>query len=563
MKCAVYLRKSVHKDKEAGCLSVEAQERKIREWAERSGHSILEEWVVSDVDLSGATPNRPGFQRLYQAARTQQVPFNAIVVTDFDRFFRGLVKQHRYIDEFQSDFGVNVVSLKHITKSRLECNVDGVISEEERERARERTIQAMDDIAAHQEYSCGGTSPLGYVAACGWCDKILPCGCVKRSDPRARRLTKLQIDPASACIVGRIFEAYGAGQSLGDIARTLNAEGVRTPGAGTLRNGRGWAMTSVRAILLNETYIGKRIYKKTQKVSRSPTRQVRRAPEEWITRECPELAIIDRELWRRVHEIRGGRAVRARACFRPGEATRLYRQHLLSGMLICDACGGRLTIEASTSSTKRTYRYYLCRRAKEGACSNRRSYRLDRAEAWIEKVILDAVTHPQHVRDYAAAIERKHLERRKCGSTKQRRDDIGRELGAVEAKLENILRFVAGARESDFGRFRQEARILEDLRHELEGELAGLDRVVPLARAPKHEIEAEVARVREAIDHLTPEKRRRLFDVLQCLIRVYADGRAVLEAEPGGLLDPILEAASTGQRAAYEGLWVIGAGSGI
>jgi len=81
------------------------------------------------------------------------------------------------------------------------------------------------DARGKQDGEKGGNLPLGYV----------------------RVEQGIIVDPASAALVRRMFMMRGQPSSLGDIAATLNTEGVPTP-----RGGRSWYPSTVREVLMHE-----------------------------------------------------------------------------------------------------------------------------------------------------------------------------------------------------------------------------------------------------------------------------------------------------------------------
>jgi hypothetical protein len=73
------------------------------------------------------------------------------------------------------------------------------------------------------------------------------------------QLHRLEPDPRSAPVVGRIFSLYLAGEGYRSIAQRLTDEGVLSlsaydPKRNSHRSGRGWSMAAVRAILCNPRY---------------------------------------------------------------------------------------------------------------------------------------------------------------------------------------------------------------------------------------------------------------------------------------------------------------------
>jgi hypothetical protein len=138
---------------------------------------------------------------------------------------------------------------------------------------------------------------------------------------------RLEVEPAQADTVRRIFERYAAGDSMKRIAIDMNAEGIQSPQPQKGRILRSWCQSSIHHILHNERYRGLVIWGKTYKLRSADTgkRIYRRKPaSEWRRTELPAQRIITDKLWeaaqsrmRFVHDlygtgakngIRGGRA---------------------------------------------------------------------------------------------------------------------------------------------------------------------------------------------------------------------------------------------------------------
>jgi len=68
----------------------------------------------------------------------------------------------------------------------------------------------------------------------------------------------IEIDPAEAAIVRRIFTDYAAGRSMKALVFELNRDGVPFPSKTTKRGvaRKGWAISSIHTILHNTRYIG-------------------------------------------------------------------------------------------------------------------------------------------------------------------------------------------------------------------------------------------------------------------------------------------------------------------
>jgi len=84
----------------------EMQLRELREYAERRGWQIAEEYI--DEGVSGSKDSRPALNRLVNDAHRRR--FEAVLVWRFDRFARSVSHLLRALENFQA-LGVDFVSL--------------------------------------------------------------------------------------------------------------------------------------------------------------------------------------------------------------------------------------------------------------------------------------------------------------------------------------------------------------------------------------------------------------------------------------------------------------------
>lgn len=124
-------------------------------------------------------------------------------------------------------------------------------------------------------------------------------------------------------------------------------------------------------------------------------------------------------------------------------------------------------------------------------------------------------------------------------------------------QIARLLEFVCNGK-AEYPSARAKLEELEERRKTLEAVLAVPARGRSRKAVSPAAVRAKVEEVRGAIARLTAEERRELLDALGIVIRVRPDKTAELTAEPGGLLDPVLElgAADGGQR--FMGLWCRG-----
>ncbi len=101
--------------------------------------------------------------------------------------------------------------------------------------------------------------------------------------------------PGEVEIVRWIFEQYAMGNGLRSIVNELNRRKVPSP------YNKDWAKSTVRSILLNPAYLGRRVYFKRAYHERGPdARKHIRPRDEWIETPTAHPAIITQELFDKV-----------------------------------------------------------------------------------------------------------------------------------------------------------------------------------------------------------------------------------------------------------------------
>ncbi|GAA1174342.1 recombinase family protein [Ornithinimicrobium humiphilum] len=227
MRIVTYGRVSGREQAESG-TSLPEQERRLREWASRDGHTHVEHF--SDPGFSGGSLSRPGLTALRQRVAMGDVTM--VAVTKADRLARDQLGQLTLVYEF-SQQGAAVTAIDEGTSSataegQLTANLLGGVAQFERQRIGIRTKEGRR-AAAKQGRFVGSTPPFGYRVA---------------GEPRARLLV---IDNKQAQAVRYIYEQLVVGRARAkDVADDLNRRGL-TPAkkatwdAATLRR---WAKDS-------------------------------------------------------------------------------------------------------------------------------------------------------------------------------------------------------------------------------------------------------------------------------------------------------------------------------
>ena len=318
MRCLVYARYSTDRQTES---SIEDQLRVCREFAQSRGWHVAEEF--SDHGISGAAlGNRPGALRAIAALG----PGDALLVNDLSRLFRSqdLAPLVARIDHRGARvFGVQDGFDSHSDTARMQAGLSGIMSEEFRKMVALRTHSALKQRARDGK-------PTGGKAF------------------------------EDAEIIQEIFRRFADGDSMKEIASDLNRRGIPSPGATWKERNRPrgkWQVSTLHAMLHNELYVGRHVWNRSKWVKDPDTgkRCRRERPEsEWIVRAVP--ALVDEETWARAQarmRVRGGK----------GGAPR----YLLSGLLVCGVCGGKLIV---TGGGQHRYKCGTRHAGGEHACSN-------------------------------------------------------------------------------------------------------------------------------------------------------------------------------------------------
>lgn len=116
----------------------EVQSREIREYCERRGWKLLDEYV--DAGISGGTERRPQLDRLVADAHRRR--FDVVVVWRFDRFARSVSHLLRALETFKA-LGIEFVSLSEqidtsTPTGKMIFTVLGAVAELERSLIAER-----------------------------------------------------------------------------------------------------------------------------------------------------------------------------------------------------------------------------------------------------------------------------------------------------------------------------------------------------------------------------------------------------------------------------------------
>ena len=237
MKAALYAR--VSSDKQDTDLSLSAQLRALREYAQRNGYQVVREFV--DEAESSRTADRPAFREMIALAKTKQPPFGVILVWKLSRFSRSRADSITYKTLLRNK-GIEVISINEpVDDSPTGRLLEGMIEsiDEFYSANLGQDIKRGMRENASRGFFNGSRPPYGF--------RRVPV------HDGGRTRNKLEPEPegsAAVQVVRRIFDMAVRDVGCKEIAKTLNRDGFRTG------NNERWGRTTVHKVLTNEAYCG-------------------------------------------------------------------------------------------------------------------------------------------------------------------------------------------------------------------------------------------------------------------------------------------------------------------
>jgi site-specific DNA recombinase len=366
-----------------------------------------------------------------------------------------------------------------------------------REVARD-TLRSQKQAAA-AGYFTGGGIPFGYRTV--------------KDGLRSR----LEIEPAEAPTIERMFALCLAGQGAQAIAMQLNAEGE-------LHRGRRWGKNSVHYILKNELYTGVRTFNKTQRRTRTL-----KPRDQWI-QVASHPALVSTDDFTRAQAMLEQRA--------PDHHGSTQRSHFLfTGLAECGICSGRLQIRNGTSRSGTLYSYYACLGHKNGAprCLFR-AVRADLCDEWLLDQVLDRLITPAVM---VEALQELSVAGAQWARDRQtQRTALVAEMREIERRREHLLDLLEtnGKDTPDLAAVARRLRERTDELQVLEQKLTRLEAVPGPGDAPDVDPEIAVEVMREVIHRSDAQKKRAFLGAFIERVTLGPEG-AVLHYRPEALVN--------------------------
>ena len=309
-----------------------------------ASHGFTNTKVLVDDGYTGTNFNRPGVQE--GLALVEQGLVGTWIVKDMSRFGRDYLQVGRFTEIVFPSYDVRFIAVNDAVDSAKGDNDFTVIRNVFNDfyaKDTSKKVRAVMKAKGTSGKHLGGP-PYGY-----------------RADPQDKNHWILDEDAAP--VVKRIFDLTIAGVGPSRIARILEADGVLTVKAlYAQQKGKPlperpchWIEQSVVNILERMEYTGCTCNFKTYSKSYKLKKRIPNALEDMFILPDTQEAIVPKEQWDRVQELRKHKR----------RMTKAERQGLFSGLVVCADCGSKLHF-ATCKNFEGRQDHYICAKYKSG-----------------------------------------------------------------------------------------------------------------------------------------------------------------------------------------------------
>lgn len=439
-KCAVYARLSNKNNGYAGDGSMRAQIAYVEDVLEQR-EDIEIVGTYADNGKTGTTfEGRHEFERLMDEVRAGRV--DCIACKDLSRFGRNMYETCTYLERIFPFMGVRFIAVNDGLDT---LSGDGGI-----------TVPFRSLV--NEMYALETSRKVGAVKRRQISEGKATFGCARfgyRVDREGRRLVP---DEETAPFVPLIFDMYLKGGRLADIADALDEMGAPTPTEHWIaQSGRKegapfgfvpWTGLYVGKLLDDPVYTGLLVLGKTRQSLYEGVAWHRTAEDERYEFPGAHPALVSKETWEAVRDMRRLRKVTVRERTEALAPKREEMPDLFQGVLLCAECGGAMLLDRRFNPKTGEARgnVYQCRKHHGRGCAN--DVRIP--ERVVRMAVMDAIRLQIAVgvnfEEILPCLGKKDAVARKRAELEERVRKIAVELAGIASKRQYAYeRFAAGA----------------------------------------------------------------------------------------------------------------------
>ena len=506
---ALYCRLSRDDENEGISGSIKNQTEILQQYAAENGFKNTRLFI--DDGFSGTNFDRPAFNEIMKLGEEGKI--GTLIVKDHSRLGRNRLVVGALMEEEFDRMGIRYIAIMD--------NID--------------TKNGISDLVPMQdlfnEWHAKNTSDKvrRVFQSKGKSGKPLttnpPFGYMKNSDNKDEWI----IDEPAAKIVRRIFKMCVSGLGPSQIAKQLKADKVMTPTEYWISIGRNcgkppsvpyhWCPATVADILGKQEYCGDTVNFRSQRKSFKNKKKVELPPEQWLVFENTHPAIIDRETFELVRELRKNKR----------KPTRMGIVSMFSGLVYCADCGEKLYYSA-TNNYKENQAYFFCSsyRKNSDVCS---------AHYIREKVIYSLVLeNMQRVFLNVQAYEKEFARKQMDCYTEEKRKELAtkrRELNKIKKRISEIDDLILKIYEDNVShkisdeRFEVFSKRYETEQQELKAKIPELEAYLSAETDKTESLQKFIAKVKKVTSptELTPELVNEFIEKIVVSSPHYLDGK--------------------------------------
>lgn len=400
--------------------SLESQKFRIEEFMRYKNSQSPEKWgVVVDYyveeGISAGTTNRPEYQRLMADIRSGRI--NMILVSDLTRLSRNLLDFCNLIGELEKHHASYLSMKEQFDTStpigRMIVYIIIALGQFERETTSER-VSMNCHTRAVKGFLNGGRLPLGY-------------------DRHPEKSGLLLVNEEEAEIVRTIFQIFLEEGSRSRAIHRLNEKKIRpkltATQKATKKIPRTWTVQTLRSVLQNVVYIGRREVNKLYK-DKNPDHLKPWQKHQMV--KAPWEPILDEKTFFDAQQLLEEATTKERARINQGPR----RTFLLTGLLTCGELGLPLLGQTGKGRSGTLHRYYHYARTPKGVTNVRPRLHAEELE---EKVIAElkaAISTQGYFDGLAENLKTIHEATHKGASAEYKR--LQKELTAVQENISMV-----------------------------------------------------------------------------------------------------------------------------
>ena len=512
---ALYARLSRDDEKDGISGSIQNQRAILEKYAK--DNKLPNPRFFYDDGFSGVLFNRPAFMEIMELAEQGLVA--NLVVKDHSRLGRNRLIVGQLLEEDFIRLNVRYIAIMD--------NID--------------TKNGISDLVPMQdlfnEWHAKNTSDKvrKVMQSKGMSGKHLttnpPFGYMKSPDDKEQWI----IDEPAAEVVKRIFDLCISGLGPTQIAKKLKAEKVMTSTEYWNSIGRkcsnppavpfGWVADTVSNILDKQEYCGDTVNFRTTSKSFKLKKRLERPQDEWQIFENTHPAIVDRETFALVQELRKHRR-------RP---TKSGIVSMFSGLLYCADCGEKLYYSV-TNNYKREQAYFFCSSYRKNSDICSAHYIREKV---IEKLVLESMQRVLwYVQSYEKLFAQKQLEnfgeQKKKELTEKRREleKAKRRIREIDTVIQKLYEDNATGKVSD-DRFATMSMSLETEQEELKTKVPELETELENAKIATEGLQRFIEKAKKVtqLTELTPELVHEFIQKIVVGKPEYKDGKRYQSVE--------------------------------